>query len=1142
MRCSVQFDLGRDKSHIKDPRDAHRQHATVDELLRRMFDKNATRRKEVQILADEVGMGKTFVALGVAYSVLAHMRENAPDSDDDLSGCYKKVLIITPQNSALFSKWEREAAEFVRRCVLPQFQKSASKEFEPQRVDRFDELMKSVSTRGTGASIFITHMGVLAGGKFRHYDLKRRFILGALFRYWGNSFRVDRRERLLKGAPDDWPHNPYELEYYTTEEWSKLPFDETREAIDLLAKVAAGDEGQLLVKLLELCREISEPYVRNRDQEFKGVESLLNKLYRVLVAELLKKAFPLVIVDEAHNWKNGPLQGANGFDTFKKLFAPKARRALLLTATPFQLRPEEILELLKVSDHIQPSQKVAISASRRECLKKLREEVIRPVLKNSENASRRFSKAWSSTSREVDPSIIESAWHSPGLVTARQELAAVALRDGVIEPEIMHSIADPLLQPFDPTYRKLLREALYLYAYNADLSKELGAFVIRHRRRTDHRLFRIGDEYGKPSTKVAARQDRHVVHAAPGLDVRGDGELPHYLLMRCVTEMKKGKGRSSLGSALTGCYSTLIESAEGKSVREKLGDAGMGRVYLDLLMEMIDAKEDEKHPKVRAVAEEVLRAWKHGEKSLIFCFRVNTARRLREIIDQSIRAELDKKRRNCLGSESALRALRSRLTGRDRDLSPLAMDRVLWSFCHAYQSNESDRPPFEPQDLVLRDDELFDLSRLALLFREDFSGDRIDRVFLHRCTEHIVAKRIMLKGTPSRFWKKVLSQLSDLDWIRGPYGWKSATADESGGEEEASYDERGLHSRYEDLSEPDKSAVQELGDDLIQRRQRRERADRISIFDTYAYGPNLWLGDRPGESSKEILGTLNETHRHLLKLTTNTDELDWHTRMMVMQSLRRALLRESMLLRLLPEREEREEASWGELLVQSFYSPLPYQHESMADRITVFLEDMEAASGSIANIGTQRHVMYESTRLRDQQFVALVSGETDAATKDRVFTGFNTPLLPEVLVCTSVGQEGVDLHRHCRHVIHYDLAWNPAVIEQRTGRTDRIGSKTFRERAVARNGSPPFLDIGLPFLAGTYDERMFEELRIRAQTFEVLTGGDLAKDNLEGIDDTADAEGSDRCLDYLALPRQMVNDLRVELEVWKAPSIVASTP
>src|SRR5262249_48176610 len=151
---------------------------------------------------------------------------------------------------------------------------------------------------------------------------------------------------------------------------------------------------------------------------------------------------------------------------------------------------------------------------------------------------------------------------------------------------------------------------------------------------------------------------------------------------------------------------------------------------------------------------------------------------------------------------------------------------------------------------------------------------------------------------------------------------------------------------------------------------------------------------------------------------------------------------------------------------------LPGQSESLAERLGVFLEDLLAASGTVTDESTARHAMFEATKLRDQHFVRLVSGQTDPTTRERVFAGFNSPLLPEVLVCTPVGQEGTALHRHCRHVIHYDLAWNPAVLEQRTGRADRIGSKTFRERMVGGSHDGPFLEIGVPYLAATYDERM----------------------------------------------------------------------
>lgn len=106
------------------------------------------------------------------------------------------------------------------------------------------------------------------------------------------------------------------------------------------------------------------------------------------------------------------------------------------------------------------------------------------------------------------------------------------------------------------------------------------------------------------------------------------------------------------------------------------------------------------------------------------------------------------------------------------------------------------------------------------------------------------------------------------------------------------------------------------------------------------------------------------------------------------------------------------------------------------------------------------------------------------------------------------------------------------MLEQRTGRTDRIGSKAFRERD---NGSESaFLEIGVPYLAGTYDERMYEQLRLRAQTFEVLTGGDLSAENAEGNDEQG--EGTPELDESLApLPESMVEALRVNLQVWQAP-------
>ena len=47
-------------------------------------------------------------------------------------------------------------------------------------------------------------------------------------------------------------------------------------------------------------------------------------------------------------------------------------------------------------------------------------------------------------------------------------------------------------------------------------------------------------------------------------------------------------------------------------------------------------------------------------------------------------------------------------------------------------------------------------------------------------------------------------------------------------------------------------------------------------------------------------------------------------------------------------------------------------------------------------------------------FARFVTGVTDSVAsseRDRLFTGFNTPVFPEVLVVTTVGQEGIDGQR-----------------------------------------------------------------------------------------------------------------------------------
>ncbi|CAJ8146879.1 DEAD/DEAH box helicase [Burkholderia pseudomallei] len=68
------------------------------------------------------------------------------------------------------------------------------------------------------------------------------------------------------------------------------------------------------------------------------------------------------------------------------------------------------------------------------------------------------------------------------------------------------------------------------------------------------------------------------------------------------------------------------------------------------------------------------------------------------------------------------------------------------------------------------------------------------------------------------------------------------------------------------------------------------------------------------------------------------------------------------------------------------------------------------------------------------------------ARPDEVRRSFNTPFWPYVLATTSVGQEGLDFHPWCSHVVHWDLSSNPLDLEQREGRVQRYAGLAIRRR------------------------------------------------------------------------------------------------
>jgi ERCC4-related helicase len=100
---------------------------------------------------------------------------------------------------------------------------------------------------------------------------------------------------------------------------------------------------------------------------------------------------------------------------------------------------------------------------------------------------------------------------------------------------------------------------------------------------------------------------------------------------------------------------------------------------------------------------------------------------------------------------------------------------------------------------------------------------------------------------------------------------------------------------------------------------------------------------------------------------------------------------------------------------------------------------------------------------------------------DTVISIFGSPFGPNVLVVTDKLSEGIDLHRYCRHLIHYELDPSPIRTVQRNGRVRRVNSW------AAITGKP--ILYAYPAFGGTRDQRLVEIMKKRVATFSLLLGG-----------------------------------------------------
>lgn len=191
-----------------------------------------------------------------------------------------------------------------------------------------------------------------------------------------------------------------------------------------------------------------------------------------------------------------------------------------------------------------------------------------------------------------------------------------------------------------------------------------------------------------------------------------------------------------------------------------------------------------------------------------------------------------------------------------------------------------------------------------------------------------------------------------------------------------------------------------------------------------------------------------------------------------------------------------EVESGGTTLRRRFRDFVEYVDRLVGDRRVALLQALEDINTSGYHADASE-LAAEGLGERERLIptVRLANGEVDHAARQRLMLAFNSPLLPEVLIASQVLAEGVDLHHDCRHVIHHDLDWNPSTLEQRTGRVDRLRSKGERHNES--------IEVSLPYIAQTQDEKMFRVVRDRERWFQVVMGAQHELDESE-IDDISE--------------------------------------
>jgi hypothetical protein len=582
--------------------DAARQHATVAALLKRLASQPGV------VLADEVGMGKTYVALGVATISAVRDRGRNP-----------AVVMVPP---SLVRKWPREANIFTQYCIkeglpVPRFAEAHSALAFLRLLDRVPSERPHVVFLSHGA-FHLTNIDhwtkfalITRAMKGMHLGERRSALPGfaaTILRVKSSLNEPELYAKLLVSEYGDW--RTAINRFYDDD---PTHFEQDEPVPERVASVLNRDELDLtsLRDAIRLLPARESPYLEER---LKAARDALREGLVRLWPQILKQArfrSPLLVLDEAHHVKNTQTRLASLFssdsaetlDLLSGALHDRFERMLFLTATPFQLGHSELVNILcrfrAIAWRSLPESSAEIYES---ALKELSR-----ALDETQQTAAEFDRLW----QRIPAALAPADRNDEALETWWTRLRIATDDDFPTLAEVYRA--------YERTADSMRRAATLLRPW-----------VVRHRRSAILPGFELPRRVRRIGRGIEVGAEAEVA----GLPVRSDELLPFLLAARAQSVADrittKTRGRYAVFSdGLASSFEAFLDTSKrGAPELDDRDDPEAPGIEIDerlahYLEQMVRALPTSaayrRHPKIAAVAARVLDLWSRGEKVVIFC-------------------------------------------------------------------------------------------------------------------------------------------------------------------------------------------------------------------------------------------------------------------------------------------------------------------------------------------------------------------------------------------------------------------------------------------------------------------------------------------------------------------------------------------